>query len=262
MLIHVVADYGTGDLAFAEVVQRLTHELPSAQVVGLSVPAFDGVAAGFCVAQLALTDGPPDRVVYCNVAPRRDDDAPRDTNQGERLLAARLANGVLVVGVDSPGVFAFVATEAEDVREVILPASTSQFRSRDDFPPLLAALVRGDGDVLGADVAASTLGPPPEDVVVYVDGYGNLKTSCMSAPYRSGTRVRVEVAGRSLDAVVSDGTFAVAAGATSFAPGSSGWRRRDGTDLTFYEVLTRGGSAAEQFGRPASGTRVTVTPLT
>ncbi len=59
-LIHLVADYGAGDLAFAEVVQRLALALPGAVVHPTPVRAFDTLAAGFVVAQLALTDGPPD----------------------------------------------------------------------------------------------------------------------------------------------------------------------------------------------------------
>ena len=31
MLVHIIADYGSGDLAFAEVVQRLKQHLPDAE---------------------------------------------------------------------------------------------------------------------------------------------------------------------------------------------------------------------------------------
>jgi hypothetical protein len=61
-LVHLVADYGPGDLAFSEVVQRLALALGGAVVQATPVAAFDTLAAGFCVAQLALTDGPDDRV--------------------------------------------------------------------------------------------------------------------------------------------------------------------------------------------------------
>ncbi|MCO8276626.1 hypothetical protein M1L60_39215 [Actinoplanes sp. TRM 88003] len=52
--------------------------------------------------------------------------------------------------------------------------------------------------------------------------------------------------------MISDGVFAVPADAMSFAPGSSGWGE------PFYELLLRGGSAAEVFGHPAAGTPVEV----
>ena len=48
MLVHIVADYGQGDLAFAEVVQRLKLYLPDAEPVLTPVPPFCTLAAGFC----------------------------------------------------------------------------------------------------------------------------------------------------------------------------------------------------------------------
>jgi hypothetical protein len=57
MLVHIVADYGpTGDLAFAEVVQRIKLYLPDAEPVLTPVPPFATLAAGFCIAQLGLND--------------------------------------------------------------------------------------------------------------------------------------------------------------------------------------------------------------
>jgi hypothetical protein len=58
MLVHVIADYGPGDLAFAEVAQRLMLRLPDAEPVYTPVPAFATLAAGFCVAQLGLNPAP------------------------------------------------------------------------------------------------------------------------------------------------------------------------------------------------------------
>jgi hypothetical protein len=56
------------------------------------------------------------------------------------------------------------------------------------------------------------------------------------------------------EAVVSDGVFAVPAGALSFAPGSSGWPRGDGRGhRSCHELLLRGADAAEVFGWPAAG---------
>src|SRR5919112_2546471 len=103
MLVTVVADYGTGDLAFAEVRQRLALLLPEADVAAIPVPPFDTVSAGFCVAQLAFGEGPPDRVIYANVAPRQDEDEPREDNAGERLTASRAAAGRRVVGAGPAG---------------------------------------------------------------------------------------------------------------------------------------------------------------
>ena len=258
MLVHLIADYGFGDLAFAEVRQRLSRHLPDADVVHTPVPAFDTLSAGFCVGQLSLTDGPTDRIVFSNVAPRGDREDPRPGNEGERLVAARMPDGVLVVGANSTYAFSFVRDEAAEMYEVVVPESSSQFRSRDVFPALVAKLARGNREVLGDPVPRRLVPDVPERTVVYVDGYGNLKTSWTGPPAEVGARVRVRVAAAEGWAVVSDGTFAVPEGETSFAPGSSGWRTADGEERRFYELFARGGSAAELFEHPAAGAAVDV----
>ncbi|HEX8631409.1 MAG TPA: hypothetical protein VF755_24885 [Catenuloplanes sp.] len=256
MLLTVVADYGTGDLAFAEVRQRLALLLPEAEVTAIPVPPFDTVSAGFCVAQLAFGAGPADRVIYANVAPRQDVDQPREDNAGERLVAARLPSGVLVVGVAAGSSLSFLADEGVPLRAVEVPDAGSQFRSRDVFPAAVASLARGEDDLLGAPV---TVASPPQRCVVYVDGYGNLKTSWYDPPAPSGTRVRVRIGEHTGEAVVSDGVFTVPAGEVSFAPGSSGWPHQ-GADRACYELFARGANAAELFGWPAAGTPVEVQP--
>ncbi len=256
MLVHLIADYGPGDLAAAEVRARLAVHLPGADVTYTPVAPFDTVAAGFCVAQLARSGGPDQRLIYHNVAPREDADEPRPDNEGEPLVAARLANGVLVVGVAAGATFAFVADAVDELFEVAVPATGSQFRSRDAFPALLPGLLAGDRALLARALDPARLPDVPERVVAYVDGYGNLKTTWSDAPAEPGSRVRVRIGGREAQATVGDGTFAVPAGELSFAPGSSGWMTPEGGELRWYELLARGGSAADSFGRPAPGTPV------
>jgi hypothetical protein len=256
--VHLVADYGPGDLAAAEVHASLATHLPGASVAYTPVAPFDTVAAGFCVAQLALGEGPDDRLVYHNVAPREDRDDPRPDNEGEPLVAARLTNGVLVVGVAAGSTFAFVRDEIEQAHLVAVPASGSQFRSRDAFPALLPRLLAGDTSGLAAPLDLARIPSAPERVVAYVDGYGNLKTTWQEPPAQPGTRLRVRVGEVEAEAVVGGATFAVPAGELSFAPGSSGWTTRDGGQRRWCELLARGGSAAELFGFPAPGTAVEV----
>ena len=54
MLIHVVADYGPGDLAFAEVAPRIRLHPVEAELLYTPVPPFATITAGFCMAQLGL----------------------------------------------------------------------------------------------------------------------------------------------------------------------------------------------------------------
>jgi hypothetical protein len=260
VLIHVIADYGPGDLAYAEVRQRLALHLPGADVVYTPVAPFDTVSAGFALAQLALTEGPPGRLVYVNVAPRQDNDDPRPGNAGERLVVGRLPGDVLVVAVDAGHALSFVRDEVGALHDVALPETGSQFRSRDAFPALLPRLLAGETGMLAAAVPPAQIPEPPARAVAYVDGYGNLKTTWAAAPAAEGARVRVRIGAVAAEALVGGGTFEVPAGELSFAPGSSGWRRRDGSRRVCFELLQRGGSAAERFGFPRPGTEVEITP--
>jgi hypothetical protein len=260
MLVHIIADYGAGDLAFAEVVQRLKLHLPDAEPILMPVPAFATVAAGFCIAQLGLHAAPPGTLIYHNVAPREDDPAVRTANEGERLAFAKLPTGVRVVGVNAGYAFSFIKDAAEELRWVTTPAEGSQFRSRDLFPQAAAAIALGRTEMLGDDIDKHSVPEPPLSVVAYVDGYGNIKTTI---PYQAGTvapgrRVQVEINHRQHDAVVSDGAFAVPDGQLAFAPGSSGWRGGDGKPVQWIEIFFRGGNAWELFACPPIGAQVTV----
>ncbi len=259
MLIHLVADYGAGDLAFAEVTQRLVGLIDDAAVVPVPVPAFDTVSAGFCAAQLALGgQGRGTGLVYVNVAPRADQPDPRPGNQGERLVAAFCDNGLPVVSVNAGYCLSFLAPRARFYQPDV-PDSGSQFRSRDIFPAVVAALASGRSDEAGPELPAELVPPPPAEAVCYVDGYGNLKTTYTSAPVPAGAQVEVTVGGAVTVARVADGTFEVPQGEMSFAPGSSGWAVR-GVEQRFYELLVRGGSAAQRFGYPRAGAPVQVCP--
>jgi len=255
-LIHLVADYGAGDLAFAEVVQRLALAVPEAVVHPTPVRPFDTLAAGFVVAQLALTDGPPDRLVVHNVAPRRDELGPRPANEGERFCVGRTRKGVLVVGPNAGWSWAFCARELNGLCYLDVRSSGSQFRSRDFLPAAIAHLAAGHQHAIRGRVPPEHIPAVQECVVAYVDGYGNVKTTIDRLPAASGDRILVRVGEVSATAIVTDGTFAVADGELALAAGSSGWTTRDGSRRRFLELFLRGGSASQRFADPAPGTPI------
>ena len=262
MLIHVIADYGPGDLAFTEVAQRIKLHLPDAELLYTPVPAFATLAAGFCAAQLGLNPAPPNTLIYHNVAPRKDDEEARAGNEGERLAFARLPTGVRVVGVNAGYAFSFVRDAAEELRWISVPAGGSQFRSRDLFPEAAGEIVAGSTVTLANEIEPSAIPDVPTDRVAYADGYGNLKTTAEhdALATSSGTRLRIRIGETEREAIVSDGTFEVVEGELAFAPGSSGWPRADGEEVRWRELFLRGGSAWEVFGRPDIGARLEIAP--
>jgi hypothetical protein len=260
MLVHIVADYGHGDLAFAEVVQRLKCFLPDAEPMLTTVPAFSTLAAGFCIAQLGLNEAPAGTIIYHNVAPRLDDPEARIANAGERLAFARLPTGVRVIGVNAGHTFAFVRDAAEELRWASVAAEGSQFRSRDLFPQAAAAIALGRPQALAETLRREDIPDVPGYRIAYVDGYGNLKTTIRlsESPTRPGSIVCVRIGRTERQAVASDGSFAVEPGRLAFSPGSSGWRHPHGGETRWMELFLRGGSAWEAFDRPAVGETILI----
>ncbi len=258
MLVHIIADYGYGDLAFAEVVQRLKLHLPEAEPLLTPVPAFSTLAAGFCIAQLGLNESPTGTIIYHNVAPRLDDSQARIDNAGERLAFARLTTGVRVIGVNAGYTFAFVRDVAEELRWTAAATGGSQFRSRDVFLPVLSAIVQRDPTALGDEISKGDIPEIPLNRVAYCDGYGNLKTTIPASDFtiQSGTPLWVRIGQREHRAIASDKSFAVAPGQLALAQGSSGWNTTTGKENRWMELFLRGGSASAAFDHPQVGSNV------
>ncbi len=253
MFTCLIADYGTGDPAFAEVAQRLLMALPQAQLNLVSVPPFSTLATGFWVAQLGLNPGPAERLVYHNCAPRQDNPESRRDNEGEGLTYALLFNGVKVVGVNAGYTFSFIKHHAKALHMINVSRGGSQFRSRDVFPPAAAAIAKGDFSLLGERLDPKDIPDPPSDRVAWIDGYGNIKTTIPAHTVKLDpeTKIAIRVGDVVSDAVYSDGSFRVPQGTLAFAPGSSGWpAASDSQPLRWMELFLRGGNAWERFGRP------------
>lgn len=261
MLVHIVADYGEGDLAFAEVAQRFASLLPEARIVCTPVPPFATLAGGFCVAQLGLNAAPEGTLVFHNIAPREDDDSEREENAGERLAFARLPTGVLVVGVNAGFVYSFLRDHATELGWADSSDAGSQFRSRDLFPRAAADLLRGKAKS-AVSLEPGTVPDLPSGRVAYADGYGNLKLTLTRADVagKPGRKVRVTVGKEEIEATLSDESFGVPPGTMALAPGSSGWPLPGGGRVEWLELFLRGGNASEAFGRPEPGAEVHIRP--
>jgi hypothetical protein len=260
MLVHLIADYGVGDPAFAEVIQRLHLHLEGVQVVPTSVPPFSTLATGFWVGQLALNPAPPDTLIYHNCAPRRDDRQARRDNEGEGLVYALLPDGIQVVGVYAGYTLSFLREHVLSLRAIDVARAGSQFRSRDIFPRAVAEIAHQRTELLGETLDPAALAPVPGDRLAWVDGFGNLKTTIAhhTVALEAGSKLTVRVGDVVSDALYTDGSFTVPEGTLAFAPGSSGWKQPDGRPLRFMELFLRGGNAWRRFGQPRLEETVTL----
>lgn len=262
--VYILADYGKGDLAFAEVHQQIRNRIPTADVQEVPAVPLSTVHTGFLLYQLALghqqvqdelkgKGQTPKTYYYVNTAPRKDDLSARRDNEGEGLVYAKLKSGAEVVGVFSEYTFSFVKPLIQEFRQINCTAGGSQFRSRDTFPQEFARIVHGDYSNLGAKIDAKSIkGPIFDNSILHIDGYGNIKLAKLpDEGLKSGDQLNITMNGKTQSAIYTDGIFSVPHGFLSLAPGSSGIKGQN-----LLEVVKRGGSAAEVFGHPKVETKV------
>jgi hypothetical protein len=228
-----------------------------------SVGSFETISTGFALAQLSMADKElrPERlVVFANAAPRQDRRAARENNEGEGLLYGKLKNGVEIVAVNSGFSLSFIRDDLTELWSTDAEVHGSQFRSRDFFPRIVASAVHAKYDFKQHKLEPWQVVPDaPEEVIGYIDSFGNLKTTYRNggktlSTLKSGDRIKVNIGGIVRAATVATGSFNVMEGDLAFAPGSSGHEKR------FWELFKRGGSAWNEFGRPAVGTKIVIEP--
>lgn len=261
-LVHVICDYASGDLAFAEVVSAIRHHIPGNYNIHLtSVGSFETISTGFAVAQLALQQESlrdPNTIIFANCAPRRDRKEARINNEGEGFLYALLDNQVPILVVNSGYSLSFVRDHITELWSVDAGNGGSQFRSRDNFPPIVGRLQKGDLSFRRERYDPYEVVPEaPNGIVGYVDSFGNLKTTYREgdlelANLKPGQRVAVSINGIKISVTVASGSFNVQDGDIAFSPGSSGHDRR------YWEIFQRGGSAWQTFRKPRVGSEIII----
>jgi hypothetical protein len=230
-LVQLVADYGPGELRFAGTVGCLSVAVPGLSVTAVRVAPGDTLAAGLCVAELALGPGPADRLVVHDVGGDGDgDDA--------RLWSGRTRGGVLVLGADRGWAWSFVAARLHALMALDVPACAGV------GPAVRHALARHPHAVVAA-VARDRIPAAPDCVLVWADRDGNLQTTLAAAP---AEHVVVRIGDRTASARCGP---APADGELVLEPGAGGLQR----------LAVGGGSAAERFGAPRAGTPVSVAPV-
>ncbi len=250
--VQVVADYGpAGDVAWSEVAAGLRAEGDRVSAVSENpVPAFNTVATGYVIEQLARHGPDADRIVYGNTAPRTDDATPRDDNAGEPLTLGIPADGAPVAATDAGYAFSFVRNDLEALYALDIDDAGSQFRSRDQFPAAVTDIAEGRAEQwIAAERDVASIPAPPDSAVGYVDGYGNVKTTVRDSDVdlAPGTPVELAVDGDTVTARYVDGIFGVEPDEYAFAPGS--WGGED----PYLEIVERGGDAAAALGDPVPG---------
>jgi hypothetical protein len=244
-LVQLVADYGPGDLAFAETAQLLELVLPEADVRLTRVPGSDTLAAGWCAASLALCAGPPGRLVVLDVT----------ASHGARCCVGRTADGVEVVGANRGWAWSFLAGAICGPWHLEVPAGDGAPASPQLLAEAVVRVARRQPHGVRDAVPAEEIPPLPDSVVAFVDCDGSVETTIPYAPAVMGERMRVRIGHIAATAQVTDGHARLGEGALALRPGAPD---RGGA---LSALTVSGGSAAELFGGPRSGASIALEPL-
>jgi len=244
--IVIIADYGTGDPSFTEVMLQLKVLIPNATIIPQSTPPFSTLNTGFWIYQIALTSNIKNTYIFSNTAPRKEDKTAQKNNGGEKLMYAKLKNGFEIMAVNAKYVFSFVRQYIKDFRFVNIANEGSQFRSRDFYPKAVAQMIRNEKVFLGERGNITTIPHVPKNLISSIDGYGNIKTTTKisQVKFKPGQTIIIEIHNQKHLASYTDGVFHVKEGELAFAPGSSGHNDK------FMEIFVRGGNAYQLFDYP------------
>lgn len=255
--VVLIADYGTGDPAFLEVMLQLRSKIPGVEVLPQSVPPFSTLNTGFWIYQVAMTQNLANTYIYANTAPRKHEKQAQENNRGEILTYAKLQNGFEIVAVNAGYAFSFVKPFIAEFKAVNVENEGSQFRSRDKFPQGVAAVVTNDTSALGEVLPTDSIPDVPMNRIASIDGYGNIKTSTRQSQVslKPGEKVTISLNNISHEGIYTDGSFSVQEGEVAFAPGSSGHNDK------FMEIFYRGASAAKLFANASVEAEFTISPL-
>lgn len=257
IIIQLIADYGVGDPAFAEVVQKLTFLDRSIRVGVTSVPSFSTVATGVWIAQFATVNAHDGLIIYSNTAPRKVFINHKEKTDGGRLVYSKLDNGVVIVAVNAGYCLSLIKPWIKKLHVVNVPNAGSQFRSRDYYPDAVVDIAHGKDFFIGEELSLDTIPEVPNNLIGFIDGYGNLKTTMRLSENKIpvGTKVKITCNNITHEGVISDEAYKVSDGDFSFAAGSTGGEDR------FMEIWVRAGNAWRAFGKPKVEDEFKVEPV-
>lgn len=230
--VYLVADYGDG-LAYTEVDAALSVRFPGVQVIPTNVLPLRTEVAGFVTAQIARRALDPQRhCILINVDGRTHTDKPLPNGEGAPFVCATLDSGLRVFSPNSGYSLSWLKGRMVTCQKLSDGNGGSQFRSRDVFPQLMSAVIGGaNGNFPDLPLDQIPDFDPAEPLVLWVDGFGNVKTSITRAQakplgWKPGAAFNLMVGGPGADypmpVTCATSIMGVAPGTLVWAPGSSG----------------------------------------
>ncbi len=229
----VIADYCSDTLVTQELRSAIEGYLKDPSGVNLSfVASFPStIHTAYLLNQVITTEErygrPHETVIFVNTDPRLERHEKADHAEGSRGLIIKLKSGLIVTGPNAGYCFSLIIDKIERIYTYSGLEKGSQFRSRDNYPPLLANLMDYLEEDLDLQEASESLIPNySKHHVGHIDNYGNLKTtiaqSQLKGKFEYGDNIEITISGARQNAKYVDNLFGGSVGELVIYPGSSG----------------------------------------
>lgn len=241
----VISDWANDSLSCQEVKTAVEGFLsdPSSPNISFISSTPSTIHTSFLASQIIFVEQlygrPLETVLFINTDPRLQSEQAVESAEGAEFIVLHLASGMYVCGPNAGYSYSLLKKFAEEVYVYRGLEKGSQFRSRDTFPRIIAALMDAKEDDLDLEETSSNTIPELEDFYIgHIDNFGNIKTTISSEwftqKYKYDDEVTIQINGVSKKARYVTNFFGGALGDLVIFPGSSGEKTNPYMELSIW----------------------------
>lgn len=252
----IIADVAADSLSLQEIKSSIEGALSEPERARIShvVSTPSTIHTAYLMSQIIQTEErygtPGELIIFSNTDPRTHATTGVSEAQGAKGVIIKLVSGIYVIGPNAGNCFSLIKDKIEHIYTYQPLLKGSQFRSRDNYPRVVAHLMEEMEDELEMDdIPASAIPEFKGHFIGHIDNFGNLKTTItkedLKGNYEFGDSITVEINNIKQIARYIDNLFGAVPGQLVVYPGSSGK-----PDNRFIEI-----SAWSHFGNTSDNSK-------
>ncbi|GIW62667.1 MAG: hypothetical protein KatS3mg090_0493 [Patescibacteria group bacterium] len=241
----VIADWAEDTLAQSEVKIAINGFLDTDKSADISFVHSQPSTfhTGFLLLQLSNTveryGNPQNTVFFVNTDPRNHTETGVRLSHGAKGVIALLISGCYVIGPNAGYSFSLIKNKIKRLFYYQPLDKGSQFRSRDNYPRIISALLESqEQDLELEEIDINNIPETRGFKVGHIDNYGNIKTTITLDDFKGKANLNEEITviinGIKQKAVFTDNMFGQEPNKLVIFPGSSGK-----PDNPFLEIAVR-----------------------
>jgi S-adenosylmethionine hydrolase len=206
---------------------------------------------------------PLETVIYQNTDPRVQSDQAVEEAEGAQFIVIHLASGMYLCGPNAGYDFSLIKSKIEEVYLYRGLEKGSQFRSRDNFPRVVAHLMDALEDDLDLEEVSSNIIPSLDGFYIgHIDNFGNIKTTItredIKEKYEYDDQVTIKINNVEKKARYVTSLFGGSPGELVIYPGSSGVKDNPYLEITVWRHFTEEEktTGVHAFNNPIPGMKV------